>query len=178
MAAPANTEVTLTQVGLREDLTDQVSLVAPQKTPVFTLAKKVNVENTYHEWETEDLDEIDLTNSNPEGFDVGTIDAPNRRTRLGNYAQLLDKTGSVSATARAVNVAGVDDELTKQKFHKGIAIRRDFEAIMLAKQASQPEVTGGSAQDRKTASIQSFLTTSTAAVGILLPSLRARAVSS
>jgi hypothetical protein len=128
LAAPTNTVTSVTpNVGIREDLSDVIYRVAPEKTPFVSNIRKAKATQVYHEWQTEALAAASSTNAALEGGDVGTLDAANLTTRLGNTCQILTKTGGVARTQDVVKLAGRDNETARQKIMKGIEIRRDLE---------------------------------------------------
>lgn len=155
MAAPTNTATTLSTKGIREDLENVIYRVAPEKTPFTNAIGKVSVTNTYHEWQTEDIDAVDDNNFHLEGDDAGTLGAENVTTRLGNYCQIFWKTGGVSRTDDIVKKAGRTSELNRQKVLKGIALRRDIEKRFMGNYASNNE---SGATPRKTAGLNAYLT--------------------
>ncbi len=142
-------------VGIREDLEENIYRVAPEETPFTSGLGTVSCKQTYHEYQTESLAAADETNAQLEGDDVGTLGAPNTPTRLGNTCQIFWKTGGVSGTQEAVNLAGRDSELARQKVLKTIEIKRDFEKRALGNYAAVAE-SGSTA--RKFAGIQAFIT--------------------
>lgn len=158
MAAPTNLTTTLNSIGNREDLTDVIHRVAPEKTPVVSIIGKGKAKARYHEWQVEDLAAPNADNAQLEGDDVGTLDAPNLTERLGNYCQIFRKTGGVSRTQEVVDKAGRKSEMTRQKVLKGIEMRRDIEARACSKQAS---VVQSGSTPRETAGILAFLETNT-----------------
>jgi len=139
MAAPTNTSTTLVAKGNREDLTDKIHRVAPEKTPFVSNIGRSKATATYHEWQTEALATPSTTNAALEGDDVATLDATNNTARVGNILQIFRKTGGVSRTQEVVNKAGRDSEMARQKAIKAIEIRRDMEARFLGNLASRAE---------------------------------------
>lgn len=116
--------------------------------------QKVNA--IYTEWQTETLATADPTNAQLEGDDIGTYDAGNLTTRVGNYNQIYRKTFLVSRTEEIVNKAGRASEIARQKVLKGIEMRRDEEARYIGNYASVAE---SGATTRKSASMQAWITT-------------------
>ena len=84
------------------------------------------------------------------------MQAGNQPQRVGNYCQILTKTVGVSRTDDVVDLYGRSKESTRQTVLKGIAIRRDLEAISLSGQASQNE---SGANPRKMGGALAWLTT-------------------
>lgn len=157
MAAPTNTITSATpNVGVREDLENVIYRVAPEETPLVTaIGSAGKATNTYHEWQTETLAAPNSSNYQLEGDDVATLDAPNLTTRLGNYVQILRKSGGVARTQEIVNKAGRASEMARQKTLHGIELRRDFEICIIGNNPAAPQ--GGSG--RRTAGMLAFLQT-------------------
>lgn len=155
MAAPTNTVTTLVSIGNREDLSDIISLVAPQETPLISNIGTEKVSAIYTEWQTATLATPDPTNAQLEGDDIGTPSAGNLNTRVGNYNQIYRKDFVVSRTEEIVNKAGRASEIAVQKARKGLEMRRDEEARYIGNYASVAE---SGATTRKSASLQAWLT--------------------
>lgn len=142
-------------VGIREDLEDNIYRVAPEETPFMTNIGTVKCAQVYHEWQTETLAAAVSTNAQLEGDDVGTLGAANLTTRVGNICQIHWKTGGVSATQEVVNKAGRASELARQKVLKTIEIKRDYEFRAIGNFSAVQE---SGATTRKMGSIQAFIT--------------------
>ena len=155
MTAPTNTVTSATpNVGVREDLENNIYRVAPEETPFVSNIGTTKATNIYHEWQTESLATASATNAQLEGDDYA-LGAPNLTTRLGNYMQIVAKAGGVSRTQEVVNKAGRDSELARQKVLKTIEMKRDLETRVIGNYASVAE---SGATTRKTAGILAFLT--------------------
>jgi len=125
MAAPTNTLQTYQAKGIREDLANVIYRIAPTQTPFLSAIAKVSADNTYHEWQTQDLASA-AANAQVEGDDAAAAAAV-PTARVGNYTQISSKTVIVSGTQRAVNTAGRSDELAYQLSLKGLELKRDME---------------------------------------------------
>ncbi|MED5549868.1 MAG: DUF5309 domain-containing protein [Pseudomonadota bacterium] len=156
MAAPTNLETTVNSVGQRESLDDVIHRVVPEETPFYSLIRKGKAKARLEEWQTETLRSPNADNAALEGNDVGTLDAPNRTTRVGVYCQIFDETGGVSRTQEKVDLAGRKSEMARQKALKGIEVRRDIEARIIGNYASQNE---SGSNPRKTAGMLSWIET-------------------
>lgn len=155
MTAPTNTITSATpNVGVREDLEDNIYRVAPEETPLMSNIGSVKASNIYHEWQTETLATPSATNAQLEGDDY-SLGSPNLTTRLGNYMQIVAKTGGVARTQEIVNKAGRSSELARQKVLKTIEMKRDLETRVIGNYASVAE---SGATTRKTAGVLAFLT--------------------
>lgn len=155
MAAPTNTVTSLDNIGVREDLEDDVYRLAPEETVLTSAIGKSKCTNIYHEWQIRSLASPDETNAALEGDDVSTLDAANLTTRVGNRCQIFRKTGGVARTQEVVDKAGRESELEEQKMLKGLEIRRDMEKRFIGNYASVAE---SGATTRKSAGLLAWLT--------------------
>ena len=142
-------------VGIREDLQSAIYDISPTTTPFISTVGRTKAKNTYHEWQTDSLADVDLTNAKVEGADaVSPTLAPT--TRVGNYTQISDKVVQVSTTDDAVDSAGRSTETAYQLAKASAELKRDMEAIVLSDQAQSA---GTSSTPRKLGALQSWLTT-------------------
>lgn len=168
MAVPANTFTSPVAIGNREDLSDELSRIEPEKTPFYSNIGKAKADATFTEWQIESLEAVDDDNVHAEGDDTA-IQASQNRERIGNRTQIFKKSVSVSGTQQAVTTAAVADEYEHQKALKMIAMRRDCERAMLSKRGSnkQGEDSAGAAvanvngapAGRRMGGAQAFITT-------------------
>ena len=103
------------RTSIKEDLSDIVTNISPEDTPVYSMLGRTEAKSTYHEW-LEDTLNVPTGAPNPilEGADY-TGDTPTARTRKGNYTQIFRRVYRVSATQRAVATPkGIGDELVYQ----------------------------------------------------------------
>jgi len=142
MAAPTNTTTSLVSIGNREDLEDVIYRVAPEETPLISNIGSTKATGTFHEWQTESLAAPSATNAQLEGDDIASLDAPNLTTRVGNYCQIVRKSGGVSRTEELVKKAGRSSEMNRQKTLKGIEAKRDLEMRAIGNFASNAESGG------------------------------------
>jgi hypothetical protein len=156
MAAPTNTVTQLTSIGRREDLSDVISRVQPEKTPFFSTVKKGKATNLRTEWQVEQL-AAPAVNAQLEGDDVGTLGAANVTARVSNICQIFAKTGGVARSTEVAQHAGRSSELARQKAVKMVELKRDIELSMLSISASRLE---SGANARLSAGIRSWITTS------------------
>jgi hypothetical protein len=152
MAAISGTYTTATAKGIREDLTDAIYMISPEKTPFISMIGRKKAKNTLHEWQTDELAAVDTANFRNEGNDA-TFAVPTPTVRLGNYCQISDKTAIVSGTLEEVNKAGRTSDLAREMSKKSVELRRDMESIALSNQAAS------GTDPRKTAGIPAWLKT-------------------
>lgn len=156
MAQPTDTYSTNDMVGIREDLVDVIYNIAPTETPFLNMARRVEVKQTKHEWQTDSLAAA-ADNAVIEGDDA-TTDAGSPTTRLDNQTQISDKVARVTGTARSVVTAGRSDELDYESLKKAQELRRDMEKVLLDNGA---KVVGDDTTARELAGIESWLATNT-----------------
>jgi len=105
-SAPAAKTGVGSAIGNREDLSDILTILAPEETPVLSLAAKGKATSTFHEWVVDSLS-APVTTGIPEGVDVsGFDDKFAGRARLGNYVQIFRRDYLVSNLQQAVTSVG------------------------------------------------------------------------
>lgn len=125
MAAVTNTFRTSDAVGNREELSDVVSRITPEDTPIYSMIEKTSFKTTHPEWETDDL-AAPGENIIPEGEDY-TFSEISPAERMGNYTQIMRKDGIVSGSQDANDNAGNVEQTKYQKLKKGVELRKDVE---------------------------------------------------
>lgn len=151
MAVITNTFRSTSAVGNREKLSDVVSRIDPEDTPIYSMIPKESIDGTHPEWETETL-ATPGANAQEEGSDY-SFDAITPPSRMGNYTQIFDKKWIISNTQESVDDAGRVQKMKHQKLKKGIELRKDVEYSIVANTAS---VAGNT---RYSGSLPSWLTT-------------------
>lgn len=154
MAKIANTLVSTDLVGDREDLTDAIYMISPEATPLLSMIGRGKAENTFHEWQIDELADPDGANASPEGNEA-SFDATPQPTRVGNRCQISDKTAIVSGTTEAIKRAGRKSEMGRAMAKKTKELKRDQETILFSNQASD------SADPRKLGGLEAWLKTNT-----------------
>lgn len=134
MAVLANTFVTTSAVGNREELSDVVSRITPEDTPIYSMIPKGSCVSVHPEWETDEL-AAPAENIQPEGNEYN-FDAITPPTRLGNYTQIMRKTWIISGTQEVVDEAGRVQKRKYQKLKKGVEIKKDVELAIVTNNAS------------------------------------------
>ncbi len=134
MAVIANTFVTTSAVGNKEELSDVVSRITPEDTPIYSMITKGKCKSVHPEWETDEL-AAPAENIVPEGteYTFGAITPPER---LGNYTQIMTKDWIISGTQEVVDEAGNVQKRKYQKLKKGVEIRKDVELAIVTNNAS------------------------------------------
>lgn len=134
MAVVTNTFTSPSAVGNREELSDVVSRITPEDTPIYTMIGKGKAKSTHPEWETDEL-AAPANNAQLEGDDY-TFAATTPPERLGNYTQIFRKDGIISETQDIVDEAGPVQKVKHQKLKKGVELRKDVEYSIVAANAS------------------------------------------
>ena len=155
MAIVTNTFTTFDAKGIREDLSNVITNIAPEETPYMSNIGRESVSNSLYEWQTDTLASA-AANKQLEGDDVTSFDAVVATVRLQNYAQISRKTIILSATEETVNKAGRRSELAYQIAKRGSELKRDQEFTMLNGAVA---AAGNSTTARGTASLGAFVKT-------------------
>lgn len=154
MAASTNSFVSTAAKLNREDLSDIIDLTQRSDTPIYSMISNTTAEATFTEWGVEALD-APGQNIQSESRDY-TFAATSANERLGNYTQIMEKTGKFSATQGAVKNAGNSEKNDRKKLNKGLALKTDIEYSLVAANAS---VGGG---DRASGSLSTWAKTNVA----------------
>ena len=120
-------------VSNREDLTDVLTILAPEETPVLSLANKSKATATFNEWTVDVLATPSATGIQ-EGADISSFtDKFTGRARLGNYIQLFRRDFMVSQLQQAVESVGPAKIAEAEA--KGVReIKRDMEKVLCGDQ--------------------------------------------
>ena len=122
----------------REDLTDVLTILAPEETPALSSANKQKANATFVEWTVDSLANPKTTGIS-EGADVTSFtDQFASRARLGNYIQKFRRDFMVSDLQEAVDSVG--PAKVAQAEAKAIReLKRDIEATILSDEDRQAE---------------------------------------
>ena len=156
MAIVTNTFTRYSAIGIREDLSNVIYNISPEETPFISNIGRENVKNTYFEWQTDSLAAASASNAALEGDDVGSFNAVNPTSRIGNYTQISTKNVVISGTLEALDKAGRRSELTYQLAKLGSELKRDMESALLA---NQSPVAGNTTTARRTAGLPAWIKT-------------------
>ena len=118
-------------VNNHEDLTELLTTVAPEQTPILSSMPKFRAQtNGLIEWTTDDYEEVSFTGV-PEGADQTTHkDKSELRERIGNRYQSFRKAYAVSNIQEMSNPSGIGSEEAKAKSKSMIEMKRDCEAAI------------------------------------------------
>jgi hypothetical protein len=155
MAQPTNTFDTFDAIGNREDLSDEIYMLAVDETPFMSAVGSTTATATLHEWQTDTLGSASTSNAHIQGDDFSG-DSQTATTRLTNRTQISKKQIVVSGTQEVVDKAGRDSEMAYQKAKELRKLKMDMEAILTGNQAS---VTGDATTAPKLRSLESWYET-------------------
>lgn len=155
MAQPTNTHSSYDSIGIKEDISDIITLITPMDTPITTAIGSGTVTQRDFQWQTRELPAIDDANAVIEADDPAN-DVATLTVMLKNSTQLSDKVIVVSSTMQATDAYGRTDELSDQMALQSIALKKDVEAII---SRNQGRVAGNDTTARKTRSMESWLET-------------------
>jgi len=118
----------------REDLSDILTILEPERTPLLSLAKKGKANGTFFEWQVDDMSEPAFAGE-LEGADVTSFtDKAANRAKLGNYIQVFRRNYQVSNIQERVDVAGVDNEFSYAESKAVREMKRDLESALCSAQ--------------------------------------------
>ncbi len=155
MAIVTNTFTTFDAKGIREDLSNIITNIAPEETPYMSNIGRESISNSLFEFQSDTLAAA-AANKQIEGDDVSSFDAVTATVRLQNYAQISRKTIILSATEEVVNKAGRRSELAYQIAKRSSELKRDQEFTMLNGAVA---AAGSTSVARGTASLQAWVKT-------------------
>ena len=106
-------------VGAREDLSDVITRIDPDTTPIYSNLEKIGTKGIIHQWQVQELASAVDNNAQAEGSDYSYAN-PTATTIFTNVHQIFIQAGSVSGTLDVVDKAGRDRETAYVKVLKGI----------------------------------------------------------
>ena len=116
-------------VSNREDLTDVLSILAPEETPILSSLNKQKANATFVEWTVDSLADPETAGIR-EGADVTTFtDKFAGRARLGNYVQKFRRDFQVSDLQEAVDSVG-PAKIAQAEAKSIRELKRDIEATL------------------------------------------------
>lgn len=116
-------------VSNRESLSDVLTILAPEETPVLSSANRKKANATYEEWTVDALSAPSTTGID-EGADVTTFtDQFSGRARLGNYVQKFRRNYRVSDLQEAVQSVG-PASIAEAESKALRELKRDIEATL------------------------------------------------
>jgi hypothetical protein len=155
MTIIANTFTSFDAKGIREELANVISNIAPEETPFTSNVGSENVSNTFFEWQLDDLSSVDTT-AIIDGDDVASFDATTATVRVGNYTQIRRRSMIVADNLGFQDLAGRNDEVAYQLAKRGKEIKRDLETIYTGNTARSA---GSASAGRVTAGLGAWIAT-------------------
>ena len=155
MTIIANTFTSFDAKGIREELANVISNIAPEETPFTSNVGSENVSNTFFEWQIDDLSAVDTT-AIIDGDDVASFDATTATVRVGNYTQIRRRSMIIADNLGFQDLAGRNDEVAYQLAKRGKEIKRDLETIYTGNTARSA---GSASAGRVTAGLGAWIST-------------------
>lgn len=113
----------------REDLSNELAILAPEETPILSLCSKSKAESTYSEWSVDSLS-TPVTIGASEGADITSFaDKFASRARLGNYITKLVRDFRVSDFQQAAKSVGPAN-IAQAEAKAMRELKRDIEATI------------------------------------------------
>ena len=134
MAVITNTFTTASPKGNRESLSDVVSRITPEDTPIYSMVSKESTTSIFPEWEIDTL-AAPAANAQLEG-DQYTFASITPVVRAGNYTQIMRKDWVISKTQQSVDNAGQAEQEKTVKLKRAIELKKDTELALISNTAS------------------------------------------
>ena len=134
MAAITNTYLSSAAKLNREDLSDVVSRITPEDTPIYSMMPKEKTTAISPEWGIDVL-ATPAANSFVEG-DQYTYAAVTAPIRVKNHCQIMRKDWVISKSQEAVENAGRVEKIKEIRVKRGIELRKDTEFAIVSNTAS------------------------------------------
>jgi hypothetical protein len=148
---------TTNTVGIREQLFDLITNIAPTETPFLSMIQRgAAARNTKIEWQTDTLAAANGSNAAIEGADASYLTVT-PTVRLATYTQIMTKAVQVTDTMQEVTAAGRSKQLAYALENKAKELKNDMEARLTGNFASRNAATTSTA--RLTAGFESWITT-------------------
>ena len=143
-------------IGVREELSNNISNIAPTETPFMSNAKIGKVANTLFEFQTDTLGAAVSSNYQLEGDTISAFTAVVPTVRMTNHCQISHKTGSVSGTVEVVKSAGGANDKAYVAAKISKELKRDMETMLLANLAA---AAGNTTTARRSAGLMAWIKT-------------------
>lgn len=137
-SAPTTTSSTGPAKGNREDLSNELALLAPEETPVMSMCPKSKASGVLHEWLIDGLDDPSTAGVLETADVTSFTDKFSNRGRLGNYIQKFRRDYLVSDIQNAVNSNGLAN-VAEAEIKAMREIKRDGEAAICSNNDRQAD---------------------------------------
>ncbi len=147
---------TYEQIGLAEDVKDDISMISPVDSPVCSMSKNTAATARIHEFQEDELDAI-KSNKHLEGSAAGTDNSEPTVMRSVN-CQIFKETAEISRTAERVKKYGRASEMNYQMLKRKLAMIRDEESAVAGDAGGggrQTGVAGDASTERELTSVYS-----------------------
>lgn len=138
----------------REEFANAIHMITPEETPLLSLLGREKVESRHPEWSTDTLATPVTSNQQIEA-DEYSYSSITATSRIGNYTEIARKAYIISRTQEKSLKAGPKSELGRERRKKGVELKKDMEASLLANKAS---VAGNSTTARVSGGFAAWLT--------------------
>ena len=118
----------------REDLSDILTILEPERTPLLSLAKKGKANGTFFEWQVDDLATPAFAGVLEGEDETSFTNQVANRAKLGNHIQVFRQNYQVSNIQELVDVAGVDNEFANAEGKAVRQMKRDIESALCSAQ--------------------------------------------
>jgi hypothetical protein len=135
MAQPTNTFSRVSLSGVREGLTNDISLISPQDTPLYSMLERKSCDSVFPEWQTDSLATANKDNALIDG-DTFVNRTRSATLRIGNHCQTFSDVMEVTRRANIANSAGRTKEMAYQLVKAGKQIKLDVEAALTQNNAA------------------------------------------
>jgi hypothetical protein len=125
MAVVTNTFRASSATTNRESLSDVISMITPEDTPIYSMIGKGKAEAVKPEWSVDDL-ATPARNIREEGDDY-TFSQVTPPARLANFTQIFRKDWIISNTQEVTSEAGTATKRKRTKLKRGVELRKDVE---------------------------------------------------
>ncbi len=133
--------------GYREHILDEIQMVSPSSTPVFSRLADVEGTAILHQW-VEDTLATATASSVPEGATAAASSTVSK-ARKSNYMQIIRKTGAVSGTAQALDAVGGRSELMYDMEKTMKSWKIEAEQQLIWGSTASGDSTGGTAREMR-----------------------------
>ena len=144
-------------VGVKEDVSDYISMISPSDTPFLSSIGTEAVKNTLYQWQEDQLRAV-AKNTRLQGADGvdSTRDQPTMRT---NGTQILAETFRIAGTTDAIETYGRDKISTREMMKTGKLLKMDLEHSLVG--TAQTYVAAAEATAGEFAGVQAQIDAST-----------------
>jgi len=158
MAQVTNAFDTYEATSDREQLSDIIYNISPDKTPMMSAAGKNSIRNVVFDWQTETLPAASASGQ-LEGFELSRA-ASTPTTRVSNVAMIQARDSTISGSQQASDPAGMKTTIAHFMALNARALKTDMETAMSGNYA---KVTGDVTTARVTRSFEAWLTSNVSA---------------